>query len=65
MTTYTSNGNTYSRYFHSKESIKYYLSDAGFLVNHIDAYHEQLYVDFQRTQPSKILNSLIEILGIK
>lgn len=65
LTTYTSGGKSYSRYFHSQESIKRYLSLTGFSVKHMDAYKEQLCVDFHRTQFSSQIDSLIEVLAIK
>src|ERR1700722_12140261 len=58
MRTYTSNGQSYSRFFHSSESIQDYLASAGFQIMHIKAYPEQLCVDFQRTQPSKQVDAL-------
>jgi predicted SAM-dependent methyltransferase len=65
LTTYCSDGKSYSRYFHSQESIKRHLSLAGFTIKHIDAYQEQLCVDFHRTQLSNQIDSLIEVLAIK
>ncbi len=65
LTTYSSEGKSYSRYFHSQESIKEHLSLAGFTIKHIDAYQEQLCVDFQRTTPSSQIDSLIEIVAVK
>lgn len=65
LTTYSSGGKSYSRYFHSQESIKESLSLAGFAIKHMDAYQEQLCVDFHRTQLSSQIDSLIEVLAIK
>lgn len=65
LTTYFSNGNLHSRYFHSEESIQRYLKLAGFSIKHIDSYNEQLCIDFQRTTPSKQIDTLIEVLAIK
>ncbi len=65
LTTYSSEGKSYSRYFHSQESIKHYLSQAGLTIKHIDAYQEQLCVDCHRTQLSNQIDSLIEVLAIK
>lgn len=65
LTTYSSGGKSYSRYFHSKESIKNSLSLAGFAIEHMDAYQEQLCVDFHRTQLSSQIDSLIEVLATK
>lgn len=65
LTTYSSEGKSYSRHFHSQESIKEYLSLAGFTIKHMDVYQEQLCVDFHRTQLSSQIGSLIEVLAIK
>lgn len=65
LTTYTSGGKSYSRYFHSQESIKQYLSLVGLTIKYIDMYQEQLCVDFHRTQLSNQIDSLIEVLAIK
>ena len=65
LTTYSSEGKSYSRYFHSQESIKEHLSLAGFAVKHMDAYQEQLCADFQRTKPSSQIDSLIEVVAVK
>lgn len=65
LTTYSSGGKSYSRYFHSKESIKESLSLARFAIEHMDAYQEQLCVDFHRTQLSSQKDSLIEVLASK
>lgn len=65
LTTYCSNGNTYSRYFHSEASIKNYTTLSGFSVKHICTYQERLCVDFQRLIPSKQIDTLIEVLAMK
>lgn len=65
LTTYSSGGKSYSRYFHSQESIKESLSLTGFAIEHMDAYQEQLCVDFHRKQLSSQLDSLIEVLATK
>lgn len=65
LTTYSSGSSSYSRYFHSQESISHYLSQACFTIQHIDAYEEQLCVDFQRTVLADQIDSLIEVLGVK
>lgn len=65
MTTYTSQGNTYSRHFHTEESIQDYLASSGFLIENIQSYEEQLCVDFQRKQPSPHLDKLVEAIGTK
>lgn len=65
LTTYSSGGKSYSRYFHTQGSIKEHLSVAGFTIKHLDAYQEQLYVDFHRTQLSSQIDHLIEVLATK
>lgn len=65
LTSYSSGGKSYSRFFHSQESIKEHLSLAGFTIEHVDAYREQLCIDFHRTQLSNRVDSLIEVLAIK
>lgn len=65
LTTYSSGGNSYSRYFHTEDSIQNYLTLAGFSIKHIDSYTEQLCIDFERTIPAKQIDSLIEVLAIK
>lgn len=63
MTTYSSkNGGTYSRFFHSEESICQFLRDAGFQILHVKAYDEQLCFDFERKQLSRDKDNLIEVL---
>lgn len=64
LTTYTSDeGRSYKRYFHTEDSIQEYLKAAGFLIQQIRSYEEQLCVDFQRMQPSKHIDTLIEVLA--
>ncbi len=66
MTTYVSdNGHTYMRYFHDFASIRSHLKQAGFHINHIKAYDEQLCIDFARTIPSKQIDTLIEVFAQK
>lgn len=65
MTTYSSDGKSYSRYFHLKDSITHYLTEAGFAIKHVDAYQERLCVDFKRTQLASQIDSLIEVLAEK
>ena len=65
LTTYSSGGREYSRYFHSRESIIEHLSMAGFTVRHVAAYQEQLCSDFQRTIPSSQIDYLIEVIAEK
>lgn len=65
MTTYTSGGHAYSRYFHTERSIQEALILAGFSIEHTSAYDEQLCVDFERTQKARHIDHLIEVLAIK
>ncbi len=65
MTTYTSNGHSYSRYFHSMDSIQHFLHSSQFSIQHAKKYDEQLCIDFQRTQPSANKDVLIEVLAAK
>lgn len=65
MTAYTSNDNSYSRYFHTKESIQNFLVSAGFHIEYVKTYEEQLCVDFYRTQLSEQMDVLIEVLASK
>lgn len=65
LTTYFSAGKSYSRYFHSQESIQRHLSSAGFSIKHLLTYQEQLCTDFQRTKPAGQIDSLIEVLVVK
>ena len=65
MTTYISNGNSYSRYFHTEESIQSFLISSGFRIERINTYEEQLCVDFHRTQLSPQTDVLIEVLASK
>lgn len=64
LTTYFSGGKPYSRYFHSQESITHYLTIAGFTIEHVEEYQEQLCVDFHRTQLSNHVDTLIEVLTV-
>ncbi|MBS0629863.1 MAG: class I SAM-dependent methyltransferase [Verrucomicrobia bacterium] len=66
MTTYISpQGYSFTRFFHTKETIQDYLKSAGFQIQHVNAYQEQLCSDFQRTQLATSIDALIEVLAIK
>jgi ubiquinone/menaquinone biosynthesis C-methylase UbiE len=56
---------TYSRYFHTEESIRNYVSQAGFTVSYTKAYDEQLYADFMRTKLSPHTDNVIELFATK
>lgn len=61
----TGKTHSYSRYFHSEESIKKYVSEAGFTVGYTKAYDEHLFVDFMRTELSPKTDNVIELLATK
>lgn len=65
MTTYMSNGHSYSRYFHTEGTIENYLISSGFCIKYVRSYKEQLCMDFQRLQPAKQIDTLIEVLASK
>ncbi len=65
MTTYVSEGHSYKRYFHTEESIQSHLESSGFRINYIKTYEERLCVDFQRTQLSRQVDTLIEVFAVR
>lgn len=56
---------SYSRYFHTEQSISEYVTKAGFAVSYTKAYDEHLYVDFMRTELSPKTDNVIELLAVK
>lgn len=56
---------SYSRFFHTEESIRGYVKDAGFTVSYTKAYDEHLFVDFMRTERSPKTDNVIELLAVK
>lgn len=56
---------SYSRFFHSVESISQYVTEAGFGIEYTKAYDEQLYIDFMRTELSPLADNVIELLAAK
>ena len=56
---------SYSRYFHTEDSISKYVAEAGFNVAYTKAYDEHLYVDFMRTELSPKTDNVIELLATK
>lgn len=52
-----------SRYFHTPESITLHLKGAGFKVEYVKEYQEQLYMDFMRTRIAPKKDYLIEVLA--
>jgi ubiquinone/menaquinone biosynthesis C-methylase UbiE len=68
LTTITSRANPgrpYSRYFHSTDSIKSHMISAGFKIDSVKSYEEQLFIDFMRTQPAPNKDHVIEVIGEK
>lgn len=65
MTTYSSQGTSLSRYFHSEKSIQEHLTIAGFRIQKVHSYEEILCSDFKRMHTSKYPDALIEVVGIK
>jgi len=64
LTTYTyEDGRSTSRFFHTNETIETYMHKAGFQIEHIKNYDEQLCEDFQRLVLSKQVDSLIEVFA--
>lgn len=56
---------SYSRYFHTEDSISKYVAETGFNVAYTKAYDEHLYVDFMRTELSPKTDNVIELLATK
>lgn len=66
MSTFTiESGESYSRFFHSAESIENFLKSAGFELLHTESYEELLCIDFQRKIPAKRKDHLIELFASK
>lgn len=61
----TGKTHSYSRYFHTEESISKYVTDAGFNLAYTKTYNEHLYVDFMRTELSPQTDNVIELLAAK
>lgn len=56
---------TTKRYFHSGESICKHLTKAGFEIDSVDSYNEQLFIDFERKIQAPKEDHLIEIIASK
>lgn len=56
---------SYSRYFHTEESISKYVTEAGFNIAYTKSYDEHLYVDFMRTELSPKTDNVIELLAVR
>jgi len=61
----TGKSHSFSRFFHTEESISKYVAEAGFTVAYTKAYDEHLYVDFMRTELSPLTDNVIELLANK
>lgn len=61
----TGKTHSYSRYFHTEESISNYVTQAGFTVAYAKSYDERLFIDFMRTVPSTKTDNVIELLASK
>jgi len=53
------------RFFHTEESISRYVRDAGFNIQYVKSYDEDLFVDFMRTVKSPEQDNVIELLAVK
>lgn len=56
---------SYSRHFHTEDSIREYVEQAGFSVSYVKSYDEHLYKDFMRTIRSDETDNVIELLAQK
>ena len=66
LTTYrTPSGTVASRYFHTQESISKAIEDAGFKVENIQSFDEELSPGFMRNTNIWVTNNLIEVLASK
>ncbi len=59
------NGDKYSRYYHSPGSIANAIARAGFKIDSLDAYDEQLFIDFKRTEIADHTDNVIEVVATK
>ena len=60
-----SNGDQYSRYYHTERTIMDAIITAGFIIDSTKSYDEQLFVDFQRTQVARHADNVIELIATK
>lgn len=65
MTTKMLDGKEYKRFLHTKDSIQEFLLLAGFKIEKISTYKEQLCKDFQRKILSEKKDFLIEVVAVK
>jgi SAM-dependent methyltransferase len=53
------------RFFHSEQSISGFVTAAGFRVDRVTSYDEQLYKDFERRVLDYKVDNLVELLAVK
>lgn len=53
------------RYFHDQQTINDHLTKAGFKINSLKQYNEQLYIDFERKKLSTTVANVIEVIAEK
>ena len=56
---------SYSRYFHTEDSISTFVRNAGFSVAYVKSYDEVLFKDFMRTIAADHTDNVIELLANK
>jgi ubiquinone/menaquinone biosynthesis C-methylase UbiE len=61
----TNNVEYIERRLHSKDSIKHFLTEAGFKIKYLKEYDEYLYRDYKRIDKNPKPNSIIEICAYK
>ncbi len=54
-----------TRYFHTAETISEHLRQAGFFIDELKEYQEQLFIDFMRQKLSPIIDHVIEVVASK
>jgi ubiquinone/menaquinone biosynthesis C-methylase UbiE len=59
------NGDEYSRYYHTNNTITGAVAGAGFTINSAKSYDEQLFVDFMRTKVADHTDNVIEVVATK
>lgn len=56
---------SYSRFFHTEDSIRKYVSAAGFSIAYVKSFDEHLFVDFMRSVRAPETDNVIELLASK
>jgi cyclopropane fatty-acyl-phospholipid synthase-like methyltransferase len=59
------NGDSYSRYYHTEQTLADAVIRAGFVVNSTETYDEQLYIDFMRTKIAPTLDNVVALVATK